>query len=382
MITLKSAGRLRHKALPLTAAALLVASLTAEAQQRSRPSDSGDTGRSAREVGSRSSNTPSPSNAPRANDSSRQPRTARPSDGGEPQRQPSHRRGDNDGRRHGGGYHGGYYGGYYGPYYSPYGFWPRFWWGWYGDPYYYPHPYYGGQPTYYGEGDAGALDLDVAPGRTEVYLDGERIGTVDAFDGWPRYLWLRKGTYDLVFYLDGYKTVARQITVYPGTVIDVNDRLEPGDSTRPEDLISKSTERRDERLRYERERREELDRGRRGDDRRGDYGEDWRDRVRRDRGRYEGQDDGRDREDGAREESGRRGRLLLDVEPEDASVYLDGRFVGTGTELSLMRSGLPVSPGEHKLSIVRPGRRAEEREFTVKAGEEVELEVELESESR
>lgn len=42
MITLKSAGRLRLRAIPLTAAALLVVSLTAEAQQRSRPNDSSE----------------------------------------------------------------------------------------------------------------------------------------------------------------------------------------------------------------------------------------------------------------------------------------------------------------------------------------------------
>lgn len=377
MITPKSAGRLRLKALPLAAAALLLASLTAEAQQRSRPSDSSDTGRSARESGSRTPSVSSAPSSPSRGEASRPPRTARPTDGsngGEVRRQRPHNPG-NDGHHRGG--RGGYYGGYYGPYYGPYGFWPRFWW-WYDDPYYYPHPYYGGR-DYEGRAGAGALDLDVAPGRTEVYLDGQYIGTVDAFDGWPRYLWLEKGTYDLVFYLDGYQTVARQITVYPGTVIDINDRLEPGDSKRPEELISKSTERRDERLRHERERREELERG---EDRRGDYGEDWRDRIRRDRGRYDGEDNGRDRDEERSDDSSRRGRLRLEVEPEDASVYLDGRFVGTAHELAMMRSGLPVSPGEHKLSIVRPGRRAEEREFTVEAGEDVELEIELESESR
>ena len=195
---------------------------------------------------------------------------------------------------------------------------------------------------------------------------------------------LEKGTYDLVLHLDGYKTVSRQITVYPGTVIDINDHLEPGESTRPEDLVSKSTTRRDERLRHERERREELERG---EGRRDDYGEDWRDRMRRQRGRDSDVENGRDRdrdrdEEMSDDDSSRRGRLRLEVEPEDASVYLDGRFVGTGREISLMRSGLPVSPGDHKLSIVRPGHRAEERDFTVEAGEDVELEIELESESR
>ena len=168
-------------------------------------------------------------------------------------------------------------------------------------------------------------------------------------------------------------------------MIDVNDRLEPGDSTRPEDLVSKSTERRDERLRFERQRREEVERN--GEDH-GEYGEDWRDRVRRDRGRYEGEDNGRDRDrdhdvdEERSDDSSRRGRLRLEVEPDDASVYLDGRFVGTAEELAMMRSGLPVSPGEHTLSIVRPGRRAEERTFTVDAGEDFELEVELETDSR
>lgn len=371
------AGRRLHRAVSL-AAALLLASLPLAAQHRSRPSGGGDTGRTAQGTGSsRPSYSPpsSPSGGGRSSASS-QPRTARPSDGSrEPHRQPPSR-GDRDDRG-GRGHHGGrgyYYGGGYYPYHYPYGwgnygFWPGFygWWWWGG----YPHYGYD-YPGYYERDRAGALDFDVAPARTEIYLDGEYVGKVDGFDGWPRYLWLPKGTYDVVLYLDGYKTIARQISIYPGSVIQIDDRLEPGDSVRPEDLASKSTERRDERLRYERERRERVDRGEdRGDD---DYDEDWRDRIRRDRDR--------DEDDDAEDRSSRKGRLVLEVEPEDASVYLDGRFVGTGSELALMRDGLPVSPGEHRLAIVRPGRKAEEREFEVEAGEEVEIEIELESESR
>jgi hypothetical protein len=378
---------------PLAAAALLIASLPLAAQERSRPSDSSDSGRTAREVGSHSA--PSHSSAPSSpstpsysspNDSSSSnpPRTARPRGSGddEPHRQPPSR-GDRGGRGHRGGGHGyyyPYYGSYpYGYYGHSYGFWPGLFW-WWSDGYY-PYPYYGGRHPYsYGRDDVGALDLDVYPGRTEVYVDGQYIGRVDGFDGWPRYLWLPRGTYDVAFYLDGYKTIARQITVYPGSVIDIDDRMEPGESVRPEDLASKSHERRDERLRYERERRERIERGEPGDD-----DEDWRDRVRRER-RGSVRDDDRDDdvdvdEMEVHEESGRKGRLRLDIEPEDASVYLDGRFVGTGTDLSQMRNGLPVTPGAHRLAIVRPGRKAEEREFQVKAGEEVELEVELEGDS-
>jgi hypothetical protein len=298
-----------------------------------------------------------------------------PGEDNEPHRQPSHR----GSRSHRGGH--GHHGGIHYPYgYYGYGFWPSFWWwGWWDYPYY-PYGYgpYGGygQPRYHGRGDVGALDFDVAPGRTEIYLDGQYIGKADAFDGWPRYLWLPKGTYDVVLYLDGFKTVSRQISIYPGSVIDIDDRMEPGQSVRPEDIASKSHERRDERLRYERERRERLERGERGDE-----AEDWRDRVRRERGyRRDRSDDVEEEEIAA--ESERKGRLRLDIEPEDASVYLDGRFVGTGSELAMMRGGLPVSPGEHKLAVVRPGRKAEERSFEVEAGEEVELEVELEADSR
>lgn len=391
-----AAGRRLHRAVSL-AAALLLASLPLAAQNRSRPSGSGDTGRTAHGTGSsRPSYSPPPSSSGGSDRSSAssQPRTARPSDGSrEPHRQPPSRGDRGDRNDHGRGGHGGhyYYGGGYYPYHYPYGwgnygFWPGFYgWWWWGYPSYgygnYPGGYYD-----YGRDRAGALDFDVAPARAEIYLDGQYVGKVDGFDGWPRYLWLPKGTYDVVLYLDGYKTIARQISVYPGSVIQIDDRMEPGDSVRPEDLVSKSTERRDERMRYERERRDRLDRDQREGERGDDYDEDWRDRVRRDRVRMRDDDRDDDRDVDVDEEDVRgsreKGRLVLDVEPEDASVYLDGRFVGTGSELALMRDGLPVTPGEHRLAIVRPGRKAEEREFDVEAGEEVEIEVELETESR
>ncbi len=355
------------------------------AQERSRPSDSSDTGRSAHEIGSRSPSSSHSSPPPSASSggsssSSDSGRTARPVGPGDdgPHRQPPSR-GSRD--HHGGGYHGGG-GGYYYPYgYYGYGFWPFsswWWWGGWWDYPYYPYGYEYGQPRYYGRGDVGALDFDVSPARTEIYLDGQYVGKVDGFDGWPRYLWLPKGTYDVVLYLDGFKTIARQISVYPGSVIDIDDRMEPGDSVRPEDLASKSHERRDERLGYERERRDRLERGERGDD-----DEDWRDRVHRERGYRPDDHSMRDDDDDDEEEiADAKGRLRLDVDPDDASVYLDGRFVGTASELAMMRGGLPVSAGEHKLAVVRPGRKAEEREFQVEAGEEVELEVNLAADSR
>lgn len=381
--------RFRAEAIPCALAALLLASLPVAAQQRSRPSNSGDHGRTAHQAGSHSP-APSPRAMPsspsygdsRSSTSGDSPRTAhRVPQTPSADRQPSHDRSGRGGRGGHGGSHFFFGGGYYWPpywdnYYYPYYWGGRgLWWGPDYDPYYYPR---GG--GYYDRDEMGALDLDVSPGRTEVYVDGQRLGSVDDYDGWPRYLWLPRGTYDVVFYLDGFQTIARQITVYPGSVIDIDDRMEPGASKRPEELATKTHERRDERIGYDRELRRRVDE--QGED------DDWRDRSRRDRGdrRYDRGDDRRDddrdrdvaedRDDDA--PRGNRGRLVLDVEPEDSSVYVDGRFVGTGSDLSSMRSGLPLAPGEHKLAVVRPGHKSEEKDFTVKAGEKIEVDVTLE----
>ena len=273
---------------------------------------------------------------------------------------------------HGGGHH------FHGHHGHSFG-WP-YWRSWYYFDFWGPYAYGPGWWGYEGphSADVGALDLDVAPGRTEVYVDGQYLGKVDAYDGFPQYLWLDKGTYDVVLYLDGFSTIARQITVYPGTVIQVDDRMERGDSVRPEDLATKTHERRDARLRNEREMQERARERQR--DRDGDGEEsDWRDRV-PERSRRADAEDAEDaeEEDGALDIRDRPGRLRLEIEPEDASVYLDGRFVGTGTELSRLHAGLLVDPGSHKVSIVRPGYEPEEREFEVEAGGETELEIELE----
>jgi hypothetical protein len=90
-------------------------------------------------------------------------------------------------------------------------------------------------------------------------------------------------------------------------------------------------------------------------------------------GRADSRDRGPSRDDAA-------GALLrLSVEPQDASVYLDGQFVGTGSDLSLLHAGLQVTSGHHKLAIVRPGHKAVEKDFDVKAGGDVALEIHLES---
>lgn len=228
--------------------------------------------------------------------------------------------------------------------YQPWGGYPYA--GWYG-------PQWGGYTVVYPNESYryGALDIDISPERAEVWVDGRRVGVADDFDGFPEYLLLEKGTYDVAFYSPGYKTLARQYSIYPGQVIDVEDNLERGEAVHPQELGPSTHERRDERLRRDRDRLSEL-------------GEDPAAIERRD-------------EERSLDARGEPGRLRLTVTPEDASVYLDGRFLGTGRELAALRAGLIVDAGEHTLQIVRPGREEQARTFQVEAGREVELRVEL-----
>lgn len=220
---------------------------------------------------------------------------------------------------------------------------------------YFRYPYYLGlsyYPYHYGPvwydypayDSLGGIDLNVKPKRAEVYLDGQRIGEVRRFDGYPSMLWLEEGTYDLVIYEAGHETLHETIKIFPGVVIDFDARMEEGVATPPEEIVPPPSA-----------------------------------QPRPSEGSTaaappEG--------DGARQDvdsSHQPARLHLTVEPADASVYLDGRFLGTGGELAELRSGLMVNAGVHQLSVVRPSYESEELTVEVDAGEDVELAVRLEA---
>ncbi len=120
--------------------------------------------------------------------------------------------------------------------------------GYYSQHGYYGHHYY---PGFYGYSShsqhgvasihLGALDLNVKPKKTQVYLNGNYIGMTDRFDGFPGYLWLREGTDELIFYNEGYMTMVQNSAIYPGVVIDVRVRLVQGKPVPPEKLLSKTT---------------------------------------------------------------------------------------------------------------------------------------------
>lgn len=65
------------------------------------------------------------------------------------------------------------------------------------------------------------------------------------------------------------------------------------------------------------------------------------------------------------------GTLALDVQPEDASVYVDDQFRGTAADARRLR----LRPGRHRLEIVRPGYRTHQDEVVVEPGVRVVVDV-------
>lgn len=275
----------------------------------------------------------------------------RPGGGGGAARPPHHAQG-NATWGHGGYYHGhggyGYpyypYYGYYGygyPYYGyPCGGWGGYapWFGWgvsvgwgyggaYAEPV--PVPYDSSEPAPEGQAYPAWVETDVTPKRASVRLDGEDVGFAKDWNGvWDR-LHITSGAHVLEFSLDGYQTLQVHLDAQPGRVYHVRRELKAGEgldpsSSAPAPETSAPPPR-------------------------------------------------------AAAPSGG-GFILLSVDPGDAAVYLDGKFVGRASDLHLRRSR-PLTSGEHELEVVRPGFVPERRTVTVEPDETLELRIELRQEA-
>ncbi len=217
--------------------------------------------------------------------------------------------------------------------------------------------------------DLAVVDTDVSPEAALVVLDGRVIGTADDFDGYPGYLYLEPGHYTLEFQLGGYRSQVLQLDAAAGRTYPLDLDLErvPGEAvqpwwdrpdglpvgrvfaparpTSPEAPAPGSPERGpDPSL------RPELSRP-----------------------------GGPTHREGAPVPSG--AALQLEVTPAGASVYLDGTFVGTGSELASLQRGLSVAPGRHRLEAMAPGYRNRVVDVDVAAGGERQVIVELEREA-
>jgi PEGA domain len=293
---------------------------------------------------------------------------------------------------------------------------PSFYWGWggywgpygyYGSPYYYGYRggYYGRPYGYAPSSDWAAVDTDVSPEGAYVYLDGTYVGTADDFDGFPDYLYLKRGNYRLEFRLPGYETKSIQVQARPGVKLSIDDglhkiagakqygsydepaQLEGGvrrfwgkrkdvaeaiddeeqiygrrpdrdaDAYRDDDAErSEDEEQAEERAEEEREAETDLPR-----ESSGVRSEEWR----------------KARPESPKADSGETARLRIAIEPSDAVVFLDDRFIGTAQEIASLPRGISVAAGKHTVTVSRPGYKDRTVEITVAAGETEEVDVEL-----
>jgi hypothetical protein len=272
----------------------------------------------------------------------------------------------------------------YGPYwYDPY---------WYGYGYgpYYRGGYYGRYGYGYRASSWAVVDTDVSPESARVYLDGQYIGTADDFDGFPDFLYLRRGSYRLEFRLEGFASRTIGIEARPGVKIDVDEKLARisgspayGSYDTPElrggvrrfwgKRGNVSVEATDEDELYAEGRRDYREPPR----------ERYDDEYAEDRGRGDRETE-IEREELPRDEwRGRSAaeqgdtRVVLEIRPGDAAVYLDDRFIGRASELD-SDGGVSIAPGRHTLVVSRPGYRERRMELNVSRGETKNVEITLE----
>ena len=251
-------------------------------------------------------------------------------------------------------YYYGYYGGYY-PY-SPY-----YGGGYYGNGYY-SDGYYSNGYGRRGYSRTGSVRLLVDPEQARVYVDGYYSGLVDDFDGLLQRLYLPPGRHEIKLQLEGYQTQRFRVYVPVDHTIKIHYDMVKGTGENPSEAVVGDREAAEaytrDSSRETRERYEANRRDRDADDDRDDG--DWSD------------DDQRDRD--ARGSVGAVAALRLKVEPGDASVYVDGTFQGTAHQ----SRSLDLTPGKHRVEVVRPGYRTFERDVEIEAGKPTDLDVTLE----
>ncbi len=220
----------------------------------------------------------------------------------------------------------------------------------YGDYYgYYPYASY--RSYRYRSGNVAQLRTLVEPSKARVYVDGYYAGIVDDFDGIFQRLNVSPGRHDITFKLEGYQSHTFAIYANRDQTLKLRWDMQKG-SGETRDSVGEEYGPRSERD-ADRDRSPESDRDAR--DSRDDADRYYSDHAR------EVDSERAELRSPAPSPNGDRGELVLEVEPPDASVYVDGEFYGKASEVA--RLELPA--GRHRVEVVRPGYRTEETEVHI-----------------
>jgi hypothetical protein len=166
----------------------------------------------------------------------------------------------------------------------------------------------------------------VDPVETRVYVDGYYAGVADDFDGLFQRLHVAPGRHEISLKLSGHKTHRVRVYVGSGATLKLDHEMQEGIGETFEDLTPGGA----------REAR-------------------------------------RSRPSSPPPPAESTGELHLQIDPVDASVYVDGEFRGTGREATT----LSLAPGPHRVEVVRPGYRTAEHEVEVASSGVAELSIEL-----
>jgi len=249
-------------------------------------------------------------------------------------------------------YHYRYYPRYH--YYRPY---PYYYGWWYYQPYYYS-PYYYGPYGYYSYRGYGSVRAEVKPQNTRVYVDGDYVGVADDFDGWWQRLDLEPGRHRIVFRAPGYAPYAVTMRILPGRDYHIKQQMQPG-----EDQIAEQDMRLERKYEQEDSPRNERPR---------DY-PDWESERRRSRE----PEPRSEPEAQAEPERDQRPTLTLEVEPSDATVYIDGNYYGTADLNGQGEIQVLLPQGVHRIEVVRPGYESFSQDVNVVQGQQNRLTITL-----
>ena len=323
----------RHTVLFAAGCAFLATSVLGQQDRAVPRSGSGSSG-----AGSRHTPSARSSSSSRSGGSSSSNRAPSHSPSTAERRHP--RAGTGTGSRYGGGYYpshpiypgypgwgwGGYHPAYWG-YWWPYG---SYGYG-YGGGGYWGSPWGAGAVYTYAQTDRGTVRVLVDPVETRVYVDGYYAGVADDFDGLFQRLHVAPGRHEISLKLAGYKTHRVRVYLGSGTTLKLDHEMREGVGETFEDLAPDAP-------------REARRAGSSGSP-----------------------------PSSEAVPSTVSGELHLQIEPVDASVYVDGEFQGTGREATT----LSLAPGQHRVEVVRPGYRTAEHEVEVVARGVAELAIEL-----
>jgi hypothetical protein len=252
------------------------------------------------------------------------------------------------GRYDGGGYYRNTYSSYYyDPFYYGYG------WGYRPGRYsgygYYDYgygygDYWGYYPTRayrYRDGNIAQLRVIVEPAKARVYVDGYYAGIADDYDGIFQRLTVSPGRHDITLKLEGYKTHTFRVYANREQTLKLRYDMVKGSGETDENV-----------------------------------GEETPDPVR------EFEPARADRPAGRATEEPRyvpptsreRGLVEITVDPPDASIYVDGEFYGKAGDIR----ELELLPGRHRIEVVRPGYKTDEREIEIAARRNPAVRIRLE----